>query len=105
MDFDSDSQQLYTLEDVAKHNKDGDLWVIIDGKVFDLTTYMNTHPGGKQVLLKHGGLDATRKYQKYHKPQTLARYGDALCIGAVKKKSSWRKLMWNKAMSGLFDHS
>jgi cytochrome b involved in lipid metabolism len=51
MDIDPDSQQLYTLEDVAKHNKDGDLWVIIDGKVFNLTTYMNTHPGGNQGML------------------------------------------------------
>ncbi|KAJ5649148.1 uncharacterized protein N7484_002871 [Penicillium longicatenatum] len=105
MDFNSNSQHLYTLEDVANHNKDGDLWVIINGKVFDMTTYMDTHPGGKQVLLKHGGLDATKKYLKYHKPQTMAREGDALCIGVVKKTGSWRKLMWKKAMSGLFDHS
>lgn len=50
MDLDPGSQRLYTLEDVAKHNKDGDLWVVINGKVFDLTTYMDTHPGGKQGI-------------------------------------------------------
>jgi hypothetical protein len=57
------------------------------------------------VLLKHGGLDATEKYQKYHKPQTMVRHGDALCIGAVKKTGSPGKRIWNKAMSGLFNHS
>lgn len=51
MDLDSESQRLYTLKDVAEHNKDGDLWVVINGKVFDLTTYMDTHPGGKQGIL------------------------------------------------------
>lgn len=51
MDSDSDVQTLYTLQDVANHNKDGDLWVVIDGKVYDLTTYLDTHPGGKQGML------------------------------------------------------
>lgn len=51
MGLNANSQRSYTLKDVASHNKDGDLWVVINGKVFDLTTYMDTHPGGKQGIL------------------------------------------------------
>ncbi|KAJ5524001.1 hypothetical protein N7494_010651 [Penicillium frequentans] len=105
MDLNANSQRLYALKDVASHNKDGDLWVVINGKVFDLTTYMDTHPGGKQVILKHGGLDATKKFQKYHKPQTMARYGDELCIGIVRKTGSQGKRVWNRALSKVFDRA
>ncbi|KAF7308134.1 Acyl-CoA dehydrogenase [Mycena chlorophos] len=41
----------YTLEEVAKHNKAGDLWIVIDGKVFDLSRFAPMHPGGLSVLL------------------------------------------------------
>lgn len=51
MDFNANSQRLHTFKDIASHNKDGDLWVVINGKVFDLTTYMDTHPGGKQGII------------------------------------------------------
>ena len=55
------SKQLpvYSLDEVAKHNKDGDLWVVYKDKVLDLTTWANRHPGGKQVLIAAAGTDAT----------------------------------------------
>jgi cytochrome b involved in lipid metabolism len=44
----------FSPEEVAKHNKEDDLWVIIDAKVYDLSKFAPLHPGGSTVLLDEG---------------------------------------------------
>ncbi|XP_036215472.1 cytochrome b5 isoform X2 [Bactrocera oleae] len=53
----------YTLEVVKQHNKPEDLWIIIEGKVYDVTKFRNEHPGGEEALDEVGGRDATRDFQ------------------------------------------
>ncbi|KAF2560168.1 hypothetical protein F2Q68_00014131 [Brassica cretica] len=43
--------KIYSMEEVAAHNKQDDCWIVIDGKVYDVTPYMDEHPGGDDVLL------------------------------------------------------
>merc|ERR1711957_970634 len=38
--------KLYTLADVATHNSKASCWVVLDGKVLDVTTFLGDHPGG-----------------------------------------------------------
>ncbi|CAA6668011.1 unnamed protein product [Spirodela intermedia] len=42
---------IYTLADVSKHNTHEDCWLVIDGKVYDVTKFLDDHPGGDDVLL------------------------------------------------------
>lgn len=80
----------YTPEEVAQHAKEGDLWVIIDGKVYDLSRFGALHPGGLPPLLDPtvAGRDATELFFGLHRASVLQepRYAKLL-IGALAKPS------------------
>ncbi|KAF9692827.1 hypothetical protein EKO04_008968 [Ascochyta lentis] len=52
----------FSAADVATHSTRDDLWVIIQGKVYDITKYVRDHPGGADVLIDVAGADATEAY-------------------------------------------
>lgn len=55
-----------TWEELAEHNTPQDLWVAIRGKVYDLTTYQNRHPGGFRLMQLGAGRDVTHLFEAYH---------------------------------------
>ncbi|KAJ7179593.1 acyl-CoA dehydrogenase/oxidase [Mycena filopes] len=76
----------YTEEEIAKHNKEGDLWVIIDAKVYNLSKFADLHPGGANVLFADGiaGQDATQAFFGLHRLEVLHRPSYArLQIGTI----------------------
>jgi cytochrome b involved in lipid metabolism len=48
--------------EVAKHNSPNDCWMIINGKVYDLTPYIGSHPGGDRTILKYCGQDGSKGF-------------------------------------------
>jgi cytochrome b involved in lipid metabolism len=52
----------FTLADVAKHNKPSDCWLAIRGAVYNVTNYVDLHPGGADLILMYCGKDATQAY-------------------------------------------
>jgi cytochrome b involved in lipid metabolism len=52
-----------SLAELAQHNKKGDVWVAIHGSVYDITNFMDDHPGGEEVLLEQAGQDATEAFE------------------------------------------
>lgn len=41
--------------DVATHNTTRSCWIVLDGLVYDVTGYLEQHPGGASMLLSQGG--------------------------------------------------
>ncbi|KAF4620270.1 hypothetical protein D9613_000339 [Agrocybe pediades] len=74
----------YTLAEVAKHNKKDDVWVVIDGQVLDVTSFLPDHPGGEKAILLYAGRDATEEFNMLHDPKVIPRYAPDSVIGKVK---------------------
>ena len=51
-----------SLADVAKHNTKADCWVVVDGQVLDVTSFLSEHPGGELAILTFAGKDATEEF-------------------------------------------
>ncbi|KDQ19357.1 hypothetical protein BOTBODRAFT_27939 [Botryobasidium botryosum FD-172 SS1] len=76
-----------TREEVKRHNIEGDLWIIIDAKVYDLSKFAAEHPGGKITLLHKdiAGQDATDAFYTFHRHNVLQ---PNLQIGVVEGESA-----------------
>ena len=68
--------------DVAKHYKETDCWVIINKTVYDVTNFLKDHPGGKKAIMLFAGKDATEEFDMLHPPSVLkpGKYIPAECI-------------------------
>ncbi|KAG2204140.1 hypothetical protein INT47_011623 [Mucor saturninus] len=70
--------QIFTHEQVSKHNTRDDLYMIIDNKVYDITNFVDEHPGGDEILIEEGAKDASGPFEDVgHSPdarQMLEKY-------------------------------
>ncbi|KAG5420768.1 hypothetical protein I9W82_002649 [Candida metapsilosis] len=62
------------LTEVAKHNTKQDCWVIIHDKAYDLSDFVDEHPGGAGIIMKYAGKDATKAFDPIHPSDTLSKY-------------------------------
>ncbi|KAJ4321548.1 hypothetical protein N0V94_002869 [Neodidymelliopsis sp. IMI 364377] len=81
------SGEALTRDAVAKHNSPEDMWCIVDHKVYDLTDFVDAHPGGSVVLEQVAGTDATTAFYNLHRQEVLEKYSD-LCIGTIEGEKS-----------------
>jgi len=63
--FEDNVQRRYSLQEVAKHDVPKDCWLIIRGKVYDVSTWVPKHPGGSIIFVK-AGRDCTQLFESYH---------------------------------------
>lgn len=68
-----------TMDDIATHKDVNSCWVTIEGSVYDLTEWINKHPGGPDKIIPICGTDATQAFTAQHvgakKPATeLAKF-------------------------------
>ncbi|CAJ1353101.1 unnamed protein product [Effrenium voratum] len=52
--------------EVERHNSKDDLWLLIDGKVYDVTSFLSLHPGGGQLVVDAAAQDSTSLFERTH---------------------------------------
>ncbi|XP_062868731.1 cytochrome b5 [Trichomycterus rosablanca] len=77
------SVKYYTLEEVQSHNLSKDTWIIIHDKVYDITKFLEQHPGGEEVLLEQAGSDATESFEDVGHSTDAREMLQQYCIGEL----------------------
>ncbi|CAN1793739.1 Delta(8)-fatty-acid desaturase 2 [Linum perenne] len=105
----ADEKKYITTDDLQKHNKSGDLWISIQGKVYDVTEWVKIHPGGEVAILNLAGQDVTDAFIAYH-PGAAWKNLDGLFTGYYIKdytvsdvSKDYRRLATEFSKLGLFD--
>ena len=80
--------QTQPTTDVSKHAATSDCWIVISSGVYDVTNYVDQHPGGAREILRYCGKDATIGFNTKggrgsHSNQAQAALADLL-IGTIK---------------------
>ncbi|KAJ3207964.1 Cytochrome b5 type B (outer mitochondrial membrane) [Dinochytrium kinnereticum] len=55
---------IYTLDEISKHKSRKDCWMVVHGNVYDLTDFLDEHPGGEEVVLEQAGVDGTEAFEE-----------------------------------------
>jgi len=72
----------YTLSEVSSHNSESDCWSAINGKVYNLTDWINKHPGGSERIIGICGIDGSSAFNTQHNGQgEPASYLSSFYIG------------------------
>ena len=82
----------FTLEQVKKHNTENDCWIIVHGKVVDVTDYLTKHPGGKRLILRNGGEDVTKDFEAMFHSSKARKILSTFIIGEVADSPKRNKL-------------
>ncbi len=82
----------FTVDEVAKHNRPDDCWVIVHGEVIDVTSFLHQHPGGPAALSKPGrvGLDVTEHFVRIGHSQDAHKLVRSMRVGALAAASGTR---------------
>lgn len=76
---------IYTREEVNENNTKESCWIIANNIVYDVTSYINKHPGGKFAILSKGGTDVTKHFAWHTK--RAKKLWDKRKIGIVPHQS------------------
>ncbi|KAI1418673.1 cytochrome b5 [Hypoxylon sp. FL1857] len=76
----------FTAKDVAEHkDEQNGMYIIVDNGVYDITNFLDEHPGGAKILKRMAGKNATKQFWKYHGKSVLDKYGGKLKVGELQE--------------------
>lgn len=75
-----------TEEELAKHKLEEDVWMAIRGKVYNLTPYLEFHPGGIDELMRGAGKDSTQLFDEVHRWVNVDSMLEKCYVGRLKSE-------------------
>uniref|UniRef100_G3SV99 Cytochrome b5 reductase 4 n=1 Tax=Loxodonta africana TaxID=9785 RepID=G3SV99_LOXAF len=96
-----------TEEELKKHNKKDDCWICIRGCVYNVSPYMEYHPGGEDTLMSAAGSDGTDLFNQIHPWVNYESMLKVCLVGrmAVKPTVSKDYREENKVLNGMLPKS
>ncbi|KAL5342549.1 FMN-dependent dehydrogenase-domain-containing protein [Aspergillus crustosus] len=64
-------EKLVSTHEISSHKMPNDCWIVVDNQVWDVSDFLEKHPGGPSIILKYAGRDATKAYSEVHTPGLL----------------------------------
>ncbi|KLU82462.1 hypothetical protein MAPG_01534 [Magnaporthiopsis poae ATCC 64411] len=78
----------YSFKDVAAHKDGNDCWMVIHGQVYDVTKYIQDHPGGADVLVEAAGQDASEAFDSAGHSEEASDIMASFRVGKLKGGAS-----------------
>jgi len=103
------SNKIITYEQLKAHTTQDSLWLLVCGKVYDVTKFIDEHPGGDEVLLAEAGRDATEAFEDVGHSDEARGFlppmyiGDFEKDGALKFKSAKTTAASNSSVNGVVE--
>jgi len=83
--------KVFRLEEVKEHNvgrgAEKSVWTIIHDKVYDVTKFLDEHPGGEEILIENAGVDSTENFEDVGHSSDAREMLEEYYIG--KNKAHW----------------
>merc|ERR1712070_736259 len=76
----------FSREEVKAHTNREDVWFVIHNKVYDITKFLDDHPGGEEVMLDKGGQDATHDFEDLHHSQEARKQMEEFMVGKIREE-------------------
>lgn len=76
-------ERKYTLSEIQQHNSLDDCWMVIFDKVYNITEFVDEHPGGDYILLEYAGRDATHPFLSSRHGSSAYKLLDKYWIGIL----------------------
>lgn len=93
--------QVLSADEVKKHNSNRSLWMVIRNNVYDVTPFLEEHPGGTDPLMEAAGQDATIAFDDVGHSADAINMLKKYKIGTLAPGQGCSKLKWALIALGL----
>ncbi|KAJ0182004.1 hypothetical protein K1T71_002726 [Dendrolimus kikuchii] len=76
-------ENVVTLAEVSMHDTPDDCWVVIYDRVYDISSFLDEHPGGADIMLEYAGHDASTAFRSSGHSRMAAKALDRFLVGEL----------------------